>query len=96
MRGTYVQGLTAADQWRLDIFEGDQYARVKVRPRLLDANGNQGKEVETETYIWIAPKEELEDREWDFEEFRKEKMARWVGGTEEFGGELRRAVIFLS
>ncbi|KAL9100620.1 MAG: hypothetical protein Q9163_004021 [Psora crenata] len=84
VRGTYVQGLTAADQWRLDIFEGDQYKRVKVRPRLLDAKETQGNEVETETYVWIASREELEDGEWNFEEFRKEKMARWVGGSGEY------------
>ena len=87
VRGTYVQGLTAADQWRLDVFEGDQYQRVKVRPRLVDAEDRLAEEVEAETYVWIAQKEELEDGEWDFEEFRREKMSRWTGASEEYDGE---------
>ena len=92
VRGTYVQGITAADQWRLDIFEGDQYERVKVRPKLLKANGQEGAVVDAETYVWIAPEEELEKGEWDFEEFRKEKMSRWVGTSEEYEGELRPSI----
>ena len=92
VRGTYVQGIAAADQWRLDIFEGGQYERVKVRPKLLDANDQQGEEVEAETYVWIAPEEELEKGEWDFDKFRKEKMFRWVGEDEEYEGELRPSI----
>ena len=90
VRGTYVQGLTAEDQWRLDLFEGDQYDRVKVRPRLLDEGGQEMDEIETETYIWIDKEVGLEEGEWDFEEFRREKMRRWVGGNdEEYQGESR-------
>ena len=92
VRGTYVRGLTSADQWRLDIFEGDQYERIKVKPKLLDPKGEMSQEVETETYVWIAPEEELEKAEWDFEEFRNEKMSRWVGGSEEYEGELRPSI----
>lgn len=92
VRGTYVQGITAADQWRLDTFEGDQYERVKVRPKLQKANGQEGAVVDAETYVWIAPEEELEKGEWDFEEFRKEKMSRWVGKSEEYEGELRPSI----
>ncbi|KAG8529780.1 uncharacterized protein KY384_005261 [Bacidia gigantensis] len=79
VRGTYVQGLTAADIWRLDIFEGDEYERVKVCPRILDANGEQGDTVSAETYVWIDSREDLEQEEWDFEEFKREKLHRWVG-----------------
>ncbi|KAF2232420.1 hypothetical protein EV356DRAFT_505389 [Viridothelium virens] len=35
--------------------------------------------VRAETYVWIAGRKQLEDREWDFEEFRREKMWRWTG-----------------
>ena len=96
VRGTHVQGLTAADQWRLDIFEGEQYERIKVKLRLLDAENHECEEVEAETYVWIASKDELEDREWDFEEFRKEKMARWVGRSKEYEGELRLSIAGVS
>ena len=93
VRGTYVQGLTAADQWRLDIFEGDEYERVKVTLRPLNADGEQGHEVEAETYVWVAPKDDLEESEWDFEEFRREKISRWVGSSIEYEGTLRPSIV---
>ena len=82
VRGTYVEGLTDSDIWRLDIFEGEEYERIKVRCRIL----GEGEEVEAETYVW---REEggLESGEWDFEVFVREKMGKWVGGREEFEGE---------
>lgn len=36
------------------------------------------------TYIWIASEDRLELEEWNFEEFVKEKLARWTGQSEEF------------
>lgn len=113
VRGTYVTGLTDADIWRLDIFEGDEYERVKVRcktSRLQSGGEGQGKafsnvhvsgkervvlgevfdeEVEAETYVWIGGEARLEEREWDFAEFQREKMRFWAGaeGEGEFAGE---------
>lgn len=89
VRGTYVTGLTDADMWRLDIFEGDEYERRKVRCRVLEADGQEGEEVVAETYVWIAGEERLEDAEWDFEQFQREKMRFWVGqeGEGEFAGK---------
>lgn len=86
VRGTCVRGLTAADQWRLDVFEGDEYERVKVRIRPLDASGEQKDEVEVETYVWIGPLEDLEKNEWDFEEFKREKLSRWAGTSDAYEG----------
>ena len=93
VRGTYVQGLNADDQWRLDLFEGDEYDRIKVRPRLLDVDGKETIEVNAETYVWLDKEVGLEEGEWDFEEFQREKMRRWVGGNdEEYQGELRPSI----
>lgn len=94
VRGTYVTGLTHADIWRLDIFEGSEYARRRVAVRVLDVVGDdvsgegnvEGAEVECETYVWVAGAERLEAREWDFGEFQREKMRYWVG-SEGAGGE---------
>jgi hypothetical protein len=78
--------------WRLDIFEGDQYARRKVSVRELKYEGdikvepteNQlGDTIEAETYVWISPQSDLEDTEWDFEEFVNQKMWAWVGDSGE-------------
>ena len=112
VRGNVVSGLTDGDLWRLDIFEGDQYTRQKVKVQVLHGvkldeaahlsntddekrtsrqeNGycepndtaeqeDEGEEVEAETYIWTAPKEYLDPQEWDFEEFKREKMKAWTG-----------------
>ncbi|OQO13864.1 hypothetical protein B0A48_00739 [Cryoendolithus antarcticus] len=95
VRGTYVTGLRDADIWRLDIFEGDEYVRKVVKVRLLTAVGDEsgqgnveGDEVEAETYVWKASRNRLEDGEWDFAEFQREKMRFWVGseGQEEYEG----------
>ncbi|KAH7067884.1 AIG2-like family-domain-containing protein [Paraphoma chrysanthemicola] len=39
----------------------------------------EGEQVEAETYIWIAGAAHLEPQEWDFAEFVRDKMRRWVG-----------------
>ncbi|KAL8987871.1 MAG: hypothetical protein Q9177_002978 [Variospora cf. flavescens] len=94
VRGTYVRGLTDGDIFRLDIFEGPEYERRKVKIRVLDVEGNEdgegnveGEEVEMETYVWVGGETALEDGEWDFGEFRREKMHRWIGRREEYDGE---------
>ena len=83
---------------RLDIFEGSEYERKKVKVRLLrvaredtvhgshhggDKKEEEEEEVETETYVWTASPAELEDGEWDFEEFVREKMWRWADPGED-------------
>ncbi|KAI9369499.1 AIG2-like protein [Aspergillus egyptiacus] len=120
--GTVVSGLTDGDLHRLDIFEGSEYAREKVRVRILrealsdhgpEAGGpdgnmhvdgdkgadqdrhlkdvleaagaefaDEGEEVEAETYVWISGRGMLEDAEWDFEAFKRDKMAWWVAADE--------------
>ena len=102
VRGTFVQGLTDGDLWRLDVFEGSQYTRERVRVRLLsqvgneEGNGNvEGEEVEAETYVWRDDPEELEEGEWDFGEFRREKMQRWSGTSEEYEGKPRPSILGL-
>ena len=103
VRGTFVQGLTDADLWRLDIFEGTQYTREKVRVNILkvvgddDGKGNvEGEEVNAKTYVWADGKTDLEEAEWDFAEFRQEKMRRWFGDCEEYEGESRPSIRGLS
>ena len=75
VRGTYVTGLTDGDIWRLDIFEGSEYRRDKVKARILTQAGDEagqgnveGEEVEAETYIWCSDLLGLDEREWDFAE----------------------------
>ena len=66
------------------MFEGSQYVRKTVRARLLSRVGNdrgegnvEGDEVECDVYVFCTP-EDLEDREWDFHEFRTQKMKNWT------------------
>ena len=96
MRGTLVQGLTEGDLWRLDIFESGQYTRERVRVALLQETGDgegkdsvEGGEVEAETYVWADNPQDLEEGEWDFAEFYREKMQRWIGTNEEYAGRSR-------
>ncbi|KAI1331936.1 AIG2-like family-domain-containing protein [Xylariaceae sp. FL0255] len=85
VRGVYVTGLTQQNLANLNFFEGDQYKREKVKVRLLSEVGDdkghgniEGEEVECEVYVFTEP-EYLEDKEWDFEEFRNEKLQFWSG-----------------
>lgn len=48
--------------------------------------------MEAETYVWAEDITGLEDGEWDFEEFRREKMGRWIGDDKEYEGELRPSI----
>ena len=82
-----MSGLTLQDQWRLDLFEGDQYCRKKVQSRLLDSKGETVAETQTETYVWKDAETGLEEAEWDFDRFVKEKMGRWIGQDDEYEGE---------
>lgn len=34
------------------------------------------------TYVWVAGKDRLEEMEWDFETFRRDKLAWWVKARE--------------
>ena len=87
VRGTYVEGLTQGDVWRLDIFEGAEYARVKVKVRILDDQGVEtDEELETETYVFIDGNDRLEGKEWDFQQFLKEKLSRWTSDSKEYIG----------
>jgi hypothetical protein len=45
----------------------------------------EAEEVTTETYVFLYPNR-LERREWDFEEFVREKAHRWVMSDEEYAG----------
>jgi hypothetical protein len=103
VRGTYVNGLTDGDFWRLEIFEGSEYERRKVKVRLLvrdirDSSGQagelsnvekyvEGEELETETYVFTADEASLEEGEWDLADFKRSKLRRWVGEHEEYEGE---------
>ncbi|KAI0913374.1 AIG2-like family-domain-containing protein [Ustulina deusta] len=89
VRGMYVTGLTDANMYHLDQFEGSEYERKTVKACLLSkvgddkGNGNvEGEEVECEVYVFNDPTQ-LEDREWDFEEFRTQKMKKWT--REDYG-----------
>ncbi|EXJ93999.1 hypothetical protein A1O1_02392 [Capronia coronata CBS 617.96] len=92
VRGSVVSGLTEGDLYRLDIFEGGQYSRQKVKVQVLKDVGleeaaEEGKtevveEVEAETYVWEEGEATLEPEEWDFEEFKRDKMKAWMGLVE--------------
>lgn len=85
--GTIVKGLSDMDIKRLDIFEGDTYIRqpVKAYPlnNMEDAVNHiasRQNAIEAETYVWSERCiSKLDSKEWDFEEFRREKLKYWAG-----------------
>ncbi|KAK3900670.1 AIG2-like family-domain-containing protein [Staphylotrichum tortipilum] len=82
--GTFTTGLTKANMAKLDFFEGSQYERRTVSVTLLEKLGNvkgegqvEGQERKAEVYVYLD-KRELEEKEWDLEEFRREKLQQWT------------------
>lgn len=82
--GSYATGLTDANMLRLETFEGSQYVQRKVRVKLLGEVGNgqgegnvEGEEKEALVYVF-KDKDDLEDKEWDLDEFRRERMSIWT------------------
>lgn len=47
----------------------------------------EGEQIITESYIFLD-KKELEDKEWDFAEFRRDKLKKWTRAGYVFEGEL--------
>jgi len=49
--------------------------------------GAEEHEVKTKTYVYTAGSERLKKEEWDYEDFRKEKMHNWTDESFEYEGE---------
>jgi hypothetical protein len=47
----------------------------------LDAasEADEAEEVSAITYVWTSGEDELEDAEWDFESFKRDKLTWWAG-----------------
>ena len=45
-------------------------------------NADGEEEVSAVTYVWAITEEALEQEEWDFETFKRDKLAAWVGADE--------------
>ncbi|OAA47151.1 AIG2-like protein [Metarhizium rileyi] len=94
IRGIYVTGLTDANMEKLDYFEGSEYERRTVKVQVLVKEGDKetpGPEKTTSVYVFLKANE-LEKREWDFEEFRREKMKLWTRGDWAFDDDDKAAV----
>ncbi|KAK0728187.1 AIG2-like family-domain-containing protein [Lasiosphaeria miniovina] len=90
--GSHVTGLTEANIQKLDYFEGSAYERRTVKVRLLvkvgNAKGEGNVECDEKTaqvYVY-RNKRDLEDKEWDLEEFRREKLKKWTRAGYVFEG----------
>lgn len=81
--GIYATGLTDANVQKLDTFEGSEYTKKTVQVKLVKKDGDKtsegGERKETSVYVFNTPAY-LDKVEWDFEEFRKEKMQFWTRG----------------
>ena len=91
VRGTLATGLTATNLYRLDYFEGSEYERRRAKVEVLKAGSGDGKteeiweEVEASVYVFRSPSR-LEAREWDYDEFRREKLRKWSRADYVFEG----------
>ena len=82
VRGVFATGLTDANMDKLDRFEGSEYKRENVKVKLLekiDGEDVEGDEKDVIAYVFLYP-EFLERVEWDFAEFRRDKLKQWARG----------------
>lgn len=89
VKGVLVTGLTDGDLRRLDFFEGSQYDREVVSVELPAKDGSsKSSSITAEVYVFNEV-EYLEEDEWSFEEFRRDKLLNWVGGMgeDEYAGQ---------
>ncbi|OAQ64804.1 AIG2-like protein [Pochonia chlamydosporia 170] len=94
IRGIYVTGLTDANMEKLDYFEGAEYERRTVEVRLLGKDGEAdvgGPMKRASVYVFLKPND-IERREWDFEEFRRDKMKLWARGDWAFDDDDKASV----
>lgn len=87
IRGIYIAGLTDANMDKLDYFEGSEYERRRVTVHLLQKEGDievLGTEMTTAVYAFLRA-DALEKKEWDFEEFQRDKMKLWTRGDWTYG-----------
>lgn len=84
VRGNLVTGLSPQNIRVLDYFESDDYERRDVSVKLLTSVGDdqgrgnvEGEERDAFVYVYQLHGD-LEEREWDFEEFRRDKLTKWT------------------
>ncbi|CAG8555744.1 19098_t:CDS:2 [Racocetra persica] len=66
-KGVVVKGLTYNDVLKLDDYEGDTYKRIDVKVFVGDSLNS----ITTQTYVWTASTDLLENKDWDPNEFKK-------------------------
>ncbi|KAK3499742.1 AIG2-like family-domain-containing protein [Neurospora hispaniola] len=88
--GMFAEGLTKANLDKLDYFEGAEYERRTVKVKLLEKVGDvhgegnvEGEEKEAQVYVFLL-EQHLEQKEWDFEEFKRDKLKLWTRGDHIF------------
>ena len=76
--GVLYRDLSMAEMKRLDWFEDTEYTRTKVSVSILNPKST----VETETYLWSNPLDELHlDREWSYADFVELELQEYLSRT---------------
>ena len=74
-----------------DAFEGDEYYKAAVHPRLLDegGGGGGGHTVDAWMYVWQdSLRDHLLPKEWDYDEWRRADLDRYAAMCREFAADL--------
>ncbi|KFY15098.1 hypothetical protein V492_02236 [Pseudogymnoascus sp. VKM F-4246] len=68
-----------------EVFDAHGNIREEEMEKVKATKEGERKMVKAETYVWDLSKKQLEDEEWLFADFRREKMKNWVDGPENDG-----------
>ncbi|KAG0165845.1 hypothetical protein DFQ28_005238 [Apophysomyces sp. BC1034] len=80
VQGILVENLTEMNVTRLDAYEGEQYERCHAQVTVLPGEDS----MDCYVYIWTAGQEQLEDHDWELEDFIQRKQTGYLNGSSNF------------
>ncbi|CAH2044986.1 unnamed protein product [Thlaspi arvense] len=80
INGKVLTGLTDAQLENLDMIEGDEYVRTTVEVVLTDTS----EKMQVETFIWANKDDPDLYGEWDFEEWKRLHMEKFIEASKQF------------
>jgi hypothetical protein len=80
----YERVVVEVEALEAEVFDREGNINEKEMEKVKVSKEGERKMVKSETYVWCLS-EGLEEEEWSYADFRREKMRDWVGGPENDG-----------
>ncbi|OBT88593.1 hypothetical protein VE02_03940 [Pseudogymnoascus sp. 03VT05] len=81
----YKRVFVKVEALETEVFDAHGNIKAKAMEKVNASKEGEKNMVRAETYVWDLSKDRLENEEWLFADFRREKMKNWVDGPENDG-----------